>query len=291
MLWLDPMPIPEDIGLAYRGYYTHGAEPDGFVRRVYRKLRSGYLASRLGYREAQRSPWWRVLGRLAGLVPHVGAQFAFSAMWLRANPGGALLEIGSGRGDQLQLFQTLGWQADGLDFDAAAVDAARRRGLRVMHGPLKNQDVPSGRYDAVVMSHVIEHLFDPAETVRECLRVLRPGGTLVVVTPNSSSFGRRHFQQSWLALDPPRHLMLFRPDNLGRLVRSAGFSQVRWFTSMRNGNWVMGASAQIRRHGKFEFGNLPLTLRLYGLLLMYFEWLLLAFRKDAGEEIVLIATR
>src|SRR5436853_5736794 len=73
-IWLDPMPVPEDLWKAYANYYTHSAGSDykpasgsaqpRLLRRVYETIKRGHLANRFGYRFAERSAADAILGRL-----------------------------------------------------------------------------------------------------------------------------------------------------------------------------------------------------------------------------------
>jgi 2-polyprenyl-3-methyl-5-hydroxy-6-metoxy-1,4-benzoquinol methylase len=172
--------------------------------------------------------------------------------------------------------QALGWQTEGIDIDAAAVQVAHRRGFKVRCGSLREQNFPDAGFDAVVMSHVIEHVHHPLELLTEVRRILRPGRRLVVATPNSRSFGHRILGPRWPFLDPPRHLQVFTPRALKALVLAAGFEEVRMCTEIRT------AAAM-----------LPLIKwsRLVGRAVEYGENLALYFDRDAGEEIALVAVK
>ena len=74
-----------------------------------------------------------------------------------------------------------------MDFDEKSVRNARSKGLNVHYGDLLAQKFESGIFDAVVMSHLIEHVPSPLSVLQESYRVLKPGGVLVVLTPNTAS--------------------------------------------------------------------------------------------------------
>jgi SAM-dependent methyltransferase len=71
---------------------------------------------------------------------------------------------------------------------------------------------------------VVEHLHDPPDALAAIGRVLKPGGRLWIATPNLRALGLRRFGATWLALDPPRHLVLFHRESLGRALEDAGFA-------------------------------------------------------------------
>src|SRR5208282_5445413 len=101
---------------------------------------------------------------------------------------GRLLEIGSYCGIFLDRIRASGWEVTGLEPDRGAADYSRAKyGLRIVDGVLPNPSLPDKNFDAVVMLHVIEHMPDPSENLREIHRVLKPGGVLVVETPRFDS--------------------------------------------------------------------------------------------------------
>ncbi len=78
-----------------------------------------------------------------------------------------VLDVGCGNGEFLKRAKGLGWEVYGLDFDPKAVTAAQASGIHATVGDLESARYPSEHFDAVTMSHVIEHLHDPVEALRE----------------------------------------------------------------------------------------------------------------------------
>lgn len=192
----------------------------------------------------------------------------------------------------LQDMQERGWKVTGLDVDSLAVASARSRGLDVREGTLSSQSFEENSFDVVAMSHVIEHLHDPRSILSDCLRVLRPGGRLVLITPNTNSWGYRLYRQHWMPLDPPRHLHLFNRRNLARLVSEAGFSSVEGKTAVRDAKGTLGVSLMLRLYGEWAFGApLPVWVKLYGRVLEVIEAAILLILRDYGEEVVIIGRK
>jgi SAM-dependent methyltransferase len=295
LLWLDPTPLAEDLPHAYGpGYYTHGsADPRrAWYHRGYHWLRRGYLAWRYGYHD-EAVPWWqRLLGALIVFYPRRRADMDYAAMHLRARPGARLLEVGCGGGGLLQVLRQLGWDAEGVDFDEAAVARARQRGLTVHLGTVAAQHYPDGHFQAIVMSHVIEHVHDPRGLLRECRRVLADGGRLVAVTPNAASWAHARFGPHWFGLEPPRHLLLFDTGNLRRLAEEVGFQVERLVTTSRWARQVFILSDEIARTGAVGGpGARSLSQRFRGLAFELAESLRLLVQPDRGEETLMVARK
>lgn len=296
LMWLDPMPLKEDILKAYQGYYTHRScgtsRPLLPRKRLSNFLDSCYLLRKYGYGKRDYLTLKQCLGFYRSIQPFKSAALDLRIMYLKAKPAGRLLEIGSGSGDSLKALMEVGWVAEGVDFDPQAVQNAKTKGLQVRQGTVEEQKYSDNCFDAVTMSHLIEHVYDPLHLLNECRRILKPGGRMVIVTPNINSIGHKFFGSAWLHLDPPRHLHLFSPQALSSLMGKAGFQNYRLFTTIREANNVFIASKDIKFSGRYAWGGRQSFLmkkiaKIIGLL----EWTFLTFSPLAGEEIVLLAEK
>ena len=211
-------------------------------------------------------------------------------MWLHDQPPGRLLDVGCGDGRRLALLRTRGWQVEGQEVDPQAAARARASGLTVHVGPLEALALPGQQFDAVTLNHVVEHLPNPASTLRECCRLVRQGGQLVAITPNARSLGHEVFGGSWRGLEPPRHLHVFTPRALARLARSAGFSRVDVETTGANAYTFGAASAAIAGSRR---GKPPsfFASRVRALSFQIRESMQMAGNPDRGEECILRASR
>jgi 2-polyprenyl-3-methyl-5-hydroxy-6-metoxy-1,4-benzoquinol methylase len=229
LIWLDPMPLPNEIGKAYAKYYTHAMTVEnaqaGRARRLYRLMKRGYLAGRYNYRMENPSLAARLLGKALYLFPGRRAEVEAQVRFLAALPGGKLLDVGCGSGEWLLWMRDLGWAVEGVDFDENAIRAAAREGLIIKCGTLEDQCYPNNSVDAVTLNHVIEHVPNPVATLKECARILKPGGKLFLGTPNTSSLGHKLFGEDWRGLEPPRHLHIFGMGSMAALLNKAGFTK------------------------------------------------------------------
>jgi SAM-dependent methyltransferase len=299
-LWLNPMPSPDDIHRAYASYYTHaGGDPMAPLaaargaRAILRRVKDAYLAVRWGYhtRTPTRSEDW--LARLAYLTPLRRAAADAMVMYLPWRPGGRLLDIGCGAGRQMALMGALGWAVEGVDFDPEAVATARASGLVVRQGSLAEQLYPDASFDAVLLSHVIEHVHEPLPLLREIRRILRPGGRLVVLTPNAGGLGRRLYGAAWRGLEPPRHLTVLSPRALRLLLAAAGFPAPSVETKAKIAFGIFVESERLRRLARDpqSAGRLAAVTRLKCRALQLAELALSSVWRGAGEEIVGVAVK
>lgn len=300
LMFLDPRPTPVHLKKAYANYHTqlvpdplnaHGGKKGSLLRRIYRGMKDGYLHRRWGCRSDL--PRWQVfLAPLVYLWPTLRADLDFSVMYLEVTPGGRLLDVGCGSGELLERLNGWGWQGEGLDFDELAVRMARKRGLKVRHGTLETQEYPDESFDAIVMSHVIEHVPEPLLFLQGCYRIIKPNGRLVLVTPNKESWTHKVFKQNWRGLEPPRHLCVFAPRTLSTYAQKAGFRERKLTTTVRDAHVFLLGTLDIERvRGHTFWSDQPRRLRILARLYQALSWLRIRLDQSTGDEIVLIAEK
>lgn len=146
--------------------------------------------------------------------------------------GGAtpsVLDIGFGSGALLRQFLERGCRIAGVEKGMldVGVDARVREEGRLFWGGIEDTAIPEGEFDLVVGIHLIEHVEDVRAFAAACLRALRPGGGLYLLTPNAASAGLSLFGGAWWNLEDPSHVRFFSAGSLRRLLESEGFGEVR----------------------------------------------------------------
>jgi SAM-dependent methyltransferase len=285
--YLDPRPTRETIAAAYVTYFPREESgPRQTPPRWREALRNGYLNRRFGYAFSPASR----LGPL--VVPLFRKRRWNAALTVRelAKPPGQsqLLDVGFGDAAFLRAMRAAGWQVRGLEPDAGAVEAARNAGLDIERGTLEGASFEAGSFDAITLSHVIEHLHDPVAALETCFRLLRPNGVLWLATPNIDSPAHRRFGRDWFGLDPPRHLVIFSRIALHDALGAAGFVRPRWSRSYR-GELVVAASEALAAGRDAAASWTPHSRRLRNLARAYD--LAAALRPEWGEELVALAER
>lgn len=136
---------------------------------------------------------------------------------------GLFLDVGCATGRLLQSLGEQGWRVQGVEVcKPAAVYGRENRDVPIYTGPLETAGWEDESIAVVHSSHVIEHLADPAGFIREAYRLLKPGGYLLITTPNRGGFQARLFQSRWRSVIHD-HVVLFSRENLKRMVQEKGF--------------------------------------------------------------------
>ncbi len=158
----------------------------------------------------------------------------FAYIQERVPDPGKLLDVGCGTGQFLEIAHEKGWQPYGVELNEFAVRYARDNfGFPIYDSSMESIDLASETFGVVTLWEVVAHLFDPPTILRECWRVLSPGGFLFLSTPNISGFEYRVLGSSHPNLDGLFFLNHFTPAAIQRLLEQAGFRDVEITTPGR----------------------------------------------------------
>lgn len=144
---------------------------------------------------------------------------------------GRVLDVGCGNGGFLMDMKHRGFHVEGTELsESSAKRMPADAGITVHVGDLASLQLPEKSFDAVTLWHVLEHVTDPADVLRQAHRLLKPSGVLFVSVPNAESWQARAFGTDWFHLDPPRHLFGFGPRSIQPLLQAAGFEMHQMHT-------------------------------------------------------------
>ena len=200
-------------------YAAYNEEPESLLRRLRRTLHLTLFRARNNI--APRS-WATPILKVLPLACYARG-YVLTA-------GGRHLDIGCGAGQFLELSRSLGMNVYGVEPNRAAAQAANSKGLSVTCGILHDGQFPDHYFDLITMNHVFEHVREPLDTLIEAGRILKPGGTLIITTPNAESLLYRIFGKYWFQLDAPRHLQIYTPGSIAGLARTGHLriTSTRW---------------------------------------------------------------
>ena len=177
-------------------------------------------------RRKAKHPLWMALSR--------------STAWLRANTndrllsqtlrwrrGGRLVDFGSGDGTFLAL-AAQHFDVTGIELSPRFADLARRvvAPEKIIEGAVTlvaETVLPAAGFDVVTQLGYIEHEWHPLDGLRAAYRVLKPGGVVVIKTPNYASWNRHVRGLEWCGYHVPAHCNYFTPRTLSRILRQTGF--------------------------------------------------------------------
>jgi SAM-dependent methyltransferase len=191
-------PIPESPQEIYSEDYFHGGE-NGF----------GYIDY-----DRDKAPMADTFRRYLKEIARNG------------KPKGTMLDVGAATGFFLDIARGEGWETYGIELSWYAAEVARGKGLRVSTGTTDDCDFPAGFFDVVTAWDVIEHMPKPLATLEKIHSLLKPGGLLVINTPDSGCMLARLLGKSWHLVVPPEHLNLFHRRSLKFMLEKTGYSVV-----------------------------------------------------------------
>ncbi|MEQ9000866.1 MAG: class I SAM-dependent methyltransferase [Coleofasciculus sp. B1-GNL1-01] len=200
-----PVPDPSEITSFYNvdEYYTHGVNP-----------RSSDSVSSVSFLERLRTQLaWRFDDGINGW-PHD---------WFHSHFGSTsrfICEIGCGNGKLLEKLREWGHTVYGVEPDPQArFIAVEERGLQVFAGTAESlpPEISLRHYELVIIKHALEHTVDPVKAVSNAIKLLAPGGKLVIEVPNNSALEFKFWGIAWFHLDVPRHLNFFTKYSLHKL--------------------------------------------------------------------------
>lgn len=302
LVWIRPMPTPDEIPGFYKNYYTHNRdagelppEQDVGLKDLFVPWKRSALGMMFGYPDlVAKSGWTAMIARFVGVNPGRKERLGHRIMWLNGTWGNRVLDYGCGNGKLLRIANQLGWKSVGFEPDKSAAQVGRDAyGLTIYDQSINEIIQAEEKFNVITMSHVIEHLHDPVGTLKECAALLEAGGRIVIATPNFDSLGRKIFKTSWRGLEPPRHLNIFTVESLTSNLRLSGFEVEHIWASAYSAKSMYRRSRVIQKRGllsREETKNPPGYARRWSKLFAWIESLG-GIYQPLGEEIIAIARK
>jgi len=145
--------------------------------------------------------------------------------WFKNNPG-LILDIGCATGNFIATHPEI---IEGIEIDDDSFNMAKSRGLRVMKIDVDKElfKLESNKYRGIYAKHIIEHLQNPLNFLKEIKRILKPGGKAIISTPNCPYMLKRGF---W---DDYTHQRPFTKKSLKMIAYDVGFKDVKVYEDFR----------------------------------------------------------
>jgi SAM-dependent methyltransferase len=190
-----PMPTEEELHLLYEKEYFSGK--DQYAQRILAALEENKpLTSEPAYESLFE--WLDRMG--------------WRQWELERGANRRALDIGCASGACLVALKLRGWTVEGQDIGGEYGDYFEQLEIPYHKIPLENIPAENESFDLVTMTHVIEHLAEPAKTIQWCWSRLKPGGRLVVMTPAAGTVAAWLGGPLWYAV--PEHVQFFTPESL-----------------------------------------------------------------------------
>lgn len=174
---------------------------------------------------------------------------------------GSMLDIGCGPGIFLEVAQSRGWRAQGIDPSEGAGAAGKRAsGVDIRTGFFESSLYEKQRFDVITLWDTIEHLAEPFDVLRDCRMLLEPNGVVALTTGRADSVAARLCGRHWHLYTLPEHLHFFTGRSLDKCASRAGLNivasrnEVAWYTIsylferlVKKSHWGRNLTEVIRR--------------------------------------------
>ncbi|HLF50973.1 class I SAM-dependent methyltransferase [Flavobacterium sp.] len=137
---------------------------------------------------------------------------------------GNLLDIGAGTGDFLTVAKNNGWNTKGVEPSEKAKAIAIKKGVSFAES---TTELESHSFDVITMWHVLEHVPNLENQIKELKRLVKSNGTIIIAVPNFNSYDAKHYGKFWAAFDAPRHLWHFSKTSIKLLFEKEDLKLIK----------------------------------------------------------------
>lgn len=162
---------------------------------------------------------------------------------------GKILDIGAGTGDFLTVAKQNGWQTIGVEPSDKAKAIALKKGISFVE---QTSELENNSFDLISMWHVLEHVPNLDNQIKELKRLLKPDGTLIIAVPNFKSFDAKYYGQFWAAYDVPIHFWHFSKTAIKLLFEKEGM-KLKKVLPMKFDSFYVALLSEKYKSGKMNF--------------------------------------
>lgn len=165
------------------------------------------------------------------------------------SPKGRILDIGAGVGDFLSVAKNDDWQTIGIEPSEKAKVIAKNKGVSFVENL---SELESNSFDVITMWHVLEHVPDLENQIKELKRLIKPTGTVIIAVPNFKSYDASHYRNFWAAYDVPIHLWHFSKTAIKKLFANENLELVK-VLPMKFDSFYVSLLSEKYKTGKMNF--------------------------------------
>nr|WP_315163384.1 class I SAM-dependent methyltransferase [uncultured Flavobacterium sp.] len=162
---------------------------------------------------------------------------------------GIILDIGAGTGEFLSVARQDGWKTIGVEPSDKAKAIAKNKGVSFVE---QTSELESHSFDVISMWHVLEHVPDLNQQIKELKRLLKPNGTLIIAVPNFKSFDAKYYGKFWAAYDVPIHFWHFSKTAIKKLFQKEEMQLVK-ILPMKFDSFYVSLLSEKYKTGKMNF--------------------------------------
>jgi 2-polyprenyl-3-methyl-5-hydroxy-6-metoxy-1,4-benzoquinol methylase len=221
MLVTHPQPSLENLGKYYESvdYISHTDSKRSLFEKAYHFVKSIALKNKLNL--------------INSLQPHKGM----------------ILDIGAGTGDFLSVAKQNGWNTMGVEPSDKAKAIALKKEVAFVED---TAELENHSFDVITMWHVLEHVPNLDNQIKELKRLLKPNGSLIVAVPNFKSFDAKYYGAFWAAYDVPIHFWHFSKKAVQALFKKEGM-QLEKVLPMKFDSFYVSLLSEKYKSGKMNF--------------------------------------
>ncbi len=161
---------------------------------------------------------------------------------------GKMLDYGCGSGEFLATCKSKGWDTSGIEVNDKARNFAIQQHRLEVYPESHIQNLPKESFDLITLWHVLEHIPNLNERIRDFYDLLKPGGQILLAVPNTDSWDAKYYQEKWAAWDLPRHLYHYNYNTLQKTVERQKFQFVKSFPMKLDAFYICLLSEQYRKN-------------------------------------------